>query len=67
MARHFTVRCESCQVDGPFLRRTGRVAFLASLDRRRDPPSMLKRTDAEPVWAAFLDEHEFHDLTLRPT
>lgn len=57
MSTHLRVKCETCQVTGPMIRRKAGTACLGG--------NSPKPTEYPSVtWARFLDEHEDHKKTL---
>lgn len=62
MSTVFEIRCETCEVNGPKIRRSGSVTLCDySITGPFDPDYHAAANDA---WGAFLNEHEFHDLRL---
>jgi hypothetical protein len=59
----FQIHCATCNKDGPKLRR-GTSGVTLCLTTITGPFTAEYHEAAKDAWAAFLIEHEFHDLRL---
>lgn len=59
----FRVRCETCEEDGPKLRRSSSVTLCT--ESVTGPFDEDYHASAKLAWHMFLLRHEFHALSLR--
>jgi hypothetical protein len=62
MSTIFRVRCETCEVDGPKIRRSHSVTLCHH--SITGPFNSEYHDLANDTWGAFLNQHEYHDLRL---
>lgn len=63
MSTRFIITCETCDVDGPYIRRRHSRGIL----EQESAAKWFPRVDHEQAvaeWGEFLFEHEYHDLRL---